>query len=243
MTYLGYLVAVILVLLGSGILANGWNTLHLASVLDDKNLLLLIQVAMAFVGAIAAAILTATVGRSNEYLRSKLTQSVNEPTERLRADLNESVSASTERLKADLAQAVNSLTELLKADLTKSGDTFRAELNQLAPRRHAAYHALWAALSQYFRALQKFEDGAFDADALKAAEKACVDASGQTLLVDKVDDERFHSFWQDLTYLYETGEEKHNVPDELRTLWTKEGPELGNRYKEVREIFAHRLRS
>ena len=61
--------------------------------------------------------------------------------------------------------------------------------------------------------------------------------------MDKVDDETFHSFWQELTYLYETGEEKHDVPDELRTLWTNEGPNLGNRYQEVRESFAARLRS
>jgi hypothetical protein len=213
MTYLGYLVAVILVVLGGGLLASGWGTLHQATVLDVKNLLLLIQVAMAFVGAIATAVLTATVGRSNEYL------------------------------KAELTKSVNASTESLKADLTKSGDAFRAELNQLAPRRHAAYHAIWAAVSQYFRAVQKFENGVFDEDALKTAEKACVDASGQALLVDKADDETFHRFWQELTFLYETGEAKRGAPDDLRTLWRDEGRNLGDRYAEVREIFAARLRS
>jgi hypothetical protein len=61
MIFIGYLVAAILVALGVGILASGWTTLHQTDVLDQKNLLLLIQVAMAFVGAIAAAILTATL--------------------------------------------------------------------------------------------------------------------------------------------------------------------------------------
>jgi hypothetical protein len=159
MIFLGYLVAVILLALGFGILASGWNTIHQANALDQKGLLVLVQVAMAFIGAIAAAILTATIGRSNEYLRSRLTESVNDTTERLKAALTESVNASTERLKADLTTSVNASTERLKADLTKSGDTFRAELNQLAPRRHAAYHAIWAALAQYFRAVQKFEAG------------------------------------------------------------------------------------
>jgi hypothetical protein len=62
MIFLGYLVAAILVALGFGILASGWTTIQ-TPLLDPKNLLLLVQVAMAFIGAIAAAILTATVGR------------------------------------------------------------------------------------------------------------------------------------------------------------------------------------
>jgi hypothetical protein len=239
--FLGYLVAAILAALGVGILVTGWTSIQ-APVLDPKNLLPLVQTAMAFVGAIVTAILTATVGRSNEYLRSKLTQSVNETTERLKAALTTSVNESTERLKADLTKSVNESTERLKADLTKSGDVFRAELNQLAPRRHAAYHAMWAALSQYFRAVQKFEDGVFDEGALKLAEKACVDASGLTLLVSKADDETFHEFWQQLNFLYETAEQKRS-PSDLQALWQNEGRNLGSSYSGVREIFAARLQS
>jgi len=225
---LGYLVALILFALGVGILATGWTTIQQAPLLDHKNLLSLAQIAMAFVGAIATAILTATVGRSNEYLRARL---------------NESVNDATERLKADLTESVNASTELLKADLTKSGDVFRAQLSQLAPRRHAAYHALWAALVQYFRALQKFEAGVFDEAALKAADKACNDASGLSLLVDQADDDLFHTFWQEMTRLCELGEEKRQTTDELRTLWQNEGPNLGIRYHEVRQTYADRLRS
>ena len=106
MIYLGYLVAFVLAALGVGILATGWTSIQ-APVLDPKNLLPLVQTAMAFVGAIVTAILTATVGRSNEYLRSKLTQSVNETTEKLKAALTTSVNKSTERLKADLTRSVN----------------------------------------------------------------------------------------------------------------------------------------
>jgi hypothetical protein len=243
MIALGYLVAVILLALGVGILASGWTTLHQASVLDQKYLLLFIQVTMAFVGAIAAAILTATVGRSNEYLRSKLAQSVNDTTEILKAELTQSVNDTTERLKADLTESVNETTERLKADLTKSGDTFRAELNQLAPRRHAAYHAIWAALAQYFRAVQKFEAGVFDEGGLKAAEQACNEASGQTLLIDQTDDDTFHVFWQELARLSEIAGERRELPDGLRTIWRNEGRNLGNRYQEVRQIFGDRLRS
>lgn len=241
MIFLGYLVAVILVALGCGILASAWTTIHQAPLLDQKNLLLLAQVAMAFVGAIAAAILTATIGRSNEYLRSRLTQSVNASTETLKAELAKQVNASTETLKADLTKSVNASTELLKADLTKSGDAFRAELGQLAPRRHAAYHTMWAALAKYFRVVQKFEAGVFDEEELKAAEKACDEASGQTLLVDQVDNDTFHNFWQELTYLYETAEPKKDLPDGLRTLWRNEGRNLGTHYEEVRQNFAARL--
>jgi hypothetical protein len=243
MIFLGYLVALILLALGFAILASGWTTINQSPSLDQKNLLLLVQIAMGFVGAIAAAILTATIGRSNEFLRSRLADSVNVSTETLKAELAKQVSASTEALKADLAKSVNASTELLKADLTKSGDTFRAELNELAPRRHAAYHAVWAALAQYFRAVQKFENGLFDEPALKAADKACDDASGLTLLIDQVDDDTFHSFWQELTHLHEISEDKRNLPDGLRTIWRNEGRSLGERYQEVRQIFATRLRS
>ena len=101
---------------------------------------------------------------------------------------------------------------------------------------------MWAALSQYFRAVQKFEDGVFDQDALKLAEKACVDASGLTLLVKKADDETFHEFWQQLNFLYETAEQKRS-PDDLRALWQAGGRNLGSSYSGVREIFAARLQS
>jgi hypothetical protein len=243
MIALGYLIAVILLALGVAILASGWTAFHQESVLNQKNLLLFVQIAMAFVGAIAAAILTATVGRSNEYLRSKLAQSVNDTTEMLKADLNRSVNDTTERLKADLAKSVNETTERLKADLTKSGDAFRAELNQLAPRRHAAYHVVWAALAQYFRAVQKFETGVFNEGELKAAEQACNEASGQTLLIDQTDDDTFHDFWQELARLSDIAEKKRELPDGLRTIWRNEGRNLGNRYQEIRRIFGDRLRS
>jgi hypothetical protein len=241
--FLGYLLALILLALGFGILASGWTTIQQAPLLDHKNLLSLAQIATAFVGAIAAAVLTATVGRSNEFLRARLADSVNASTEKLKADLAESVNASTENLKAELATSVNASTENLKAELTRSGDVFRAELNQLAPRRHAAYHAIWAALVQYFRAVQKFEAGVFDEAALKAAEKACEDAGGQALLVDQADDDTFHDFWQEMNRLRELGEEKRELPDGLRTLWRNEGRALGNQYHDVRQIFADRLRS
>jgi hypothetical protein len=228
-----------LLALGFGILVSEWTTLQRTPLLDQKNLLSLAQIAMAFVGAIAAAVLSATVGRSNEYLRARLNESVNASTEKLKADLAESVNASTE---SELTTSVNASTELLKADLTKSGDVFRAQLSQLAPRRHAAYHAIWAALVQYFRAVQKYEAGVFDEAALKAAEKACEDASGQALLVDKADDDTFHDFWQEMNRLREQGEERRDLADRLRTLWRNEGRALGNRYHEVRQIF-DRLRS
>jgi hypothetical protein len=243
MIIVGYLVAAILLALGFGILVSGWTTLQEAPVLDQKNLLSLAQIAMAFVGAIAAAALTATVGRSNEYLRSRLSEAVNTSTERLKAELAGSVSASTEKLKAELATSVNASTEKLKAELTKSGDVFRAELNQLAPRRHAAYHVMWASLVQYFRAVQKFEAGIYEEAKLKEAEKACEDASGQALLAEQADDDTFHDFWQEMNRLHELGEDKRELPDGLRTLWRNEGRELGNRYHEVRQIFANRLRS
>jgi hypothetical protein len=41
----------------------------------------------------------------------------------------------------------------------------------------------------------------------------------------------------------ELGEEKRRTTNELRTLWQNESLNLGNRYQEVRQTFADRLRS
>ncbi|MGL3111926.1 hypothetical protein [Bradyrhizobium sp. BR 1432] len=147
MIFLGYLISLVLVAFGVVIIVASWDTLLAAPKLDLKSLLTLIQAALAFIGAIAAAFLTATVGRSNEYLKARLTQSVNDATTRLNAELAQSVNASTERLRAELTASVNELTQRLQAELTRSGDVFRAELNQLVPRRYEAYHAIWSALN------------------------------------------------------------------------------------------------
>ncbi|WOH58512.1 hypothetical protein [Bradyrhizobium sp. BWC-3-1] len=241
MIFIGYLFTGVLLALGVAIIIASWDTLNALPKLDLKYLSTLVQAAMAFIGAIAVAILTATVGRSNEYLKVRLTQSVNAATAKLNAELTRAVNASTERLRAELTASVNESAQLLQAELTKSGDVFRAELNQLVPRRYEAYHAIWTALTQYFRAVQKFEEGIFDEDILKAADKACEDASGHTLLVDQIDQDTFHNFWQELTRLYEIAKEKRDLPDGLRTLWRNEGRTLGLHYQEVREAFANRL--
>ncbi|MCW1994793.1 hypothetical protein [Bradyrhizobium diazoefficiens] len=241
MIFIGYLISIILFAFAAVIIVASWDTLLAAPKLDLKSLLTLVQAALAFIGAITAAILTATVGRSNEYLKARLTQSVNEATTRLNAELAQSVNASTERLRAELTASVNESTQLLQAELTRSGDVFRAELDQLVPRRYEAYHAIWAALTQYFRAVQKFEAGIFDEGTLKAADKACDDASAHTLLVDQIDRDTFHALWQELTRLREIAEEKRDLPDGLRTLWRNEGRMLGQHYQEVRERLANHL--
>lgn len=237
----GYLIAVILIALGLGILASTWDALHQLPKLDQKALVALTQAALAFTGAIATAIFTASIGRSNEYLRAQLNQSVAEATTRLNAELTQSVNASTESLRAELTTSVNASTARLEAELTRSGDIFRAQLNERIPRRYAAYSTIWAALSQYFRALQKFEAGIFDQEALKAAEKASNDASGQMLLVERTDQDAFHELWQELTRLHEIAEDKRDLPDGLRTIWRNEGRNLGVRYQAVRDVFTKRL--
>lgn len=242
MRLIGYLVAIILLALGFFVLVEGWNTITSKQTLDTKDFLLLVQVAMAFIGAIAAAILTATVGRSNEYIRSALNQSVAEATAKLNAQLGEETGKSLAAFTAELTKWNNLAIEEFKAELTHTGDVARSELNQLAPRRHAAYHTMWAALTQYFRALQKFEAGEFDRDALVTAEKACNDANGLTLLVEQADDDLFHDFWQELTFVFETGNKRSDTPDGVRTVWRNEGRELGDHYLQVRKAFAARLR-
>jgi hypothetical protein len=79
MTVLGYLVAVVLFALGLGSLA--WNTLHQTSMLDGINLLLLMQVAIAFVGAIAVAIFTLTLEkvRGDNQTSDEWLEAANDP--------------------------------------------------------------------------------------------------------------------------------------------------------------------
>lgn len=241
MTFIGYLFTGVLLALGVVVIVASWDTLLAAPKLDLKSLLTLVQAALVFIVTIAAAILAATVGRSNEYLKARLTNSVNDATTRLNAELAQYVNASTERLRAELTASVNESTQLLQAELTRSGDVFRAELNQLVPRRYEAYNAIWSALTLYFRAVQKFEAGIFDEGTLRAADKACEEASAHTLLVDQTDQDTFHALWQELTRLREIAEEKRDLPDGLRTLWRNEGRMLGQHYQEVRETFANRL--
>jgi len=89
----------------------------------------------------------------------------------------------------------------LRADLVKSGDVFRAELAQIVPTRHAAYHAMSATATMYYYALQKFEADVFAEDEIEVADKACEDALGNALLADKADKDPFYDFWQSATLL------------------------------------------
>ena len=85
-----------------------------------KDYLLLIQVIMTFLTAVALAVYSSATARS------------------------------TEELKARLAQEVGGSIEELKADL-----------GQIVPKTHEAYHAMWDAATKYLRALQQFELGKF----------------------------------------------------------------------------------
>lgn len=240
----GYLVALVFFVLACGILSYSWKVLTgvWGQGLNETSIIQVVQIAMAFIGAILTAILTATLGRSTEYLKANLSQSTNKIAEQFKADLAVKTGIILEDHRANMTKVTTTATEEFKAGLTKIGDVFRSELSQLAPRRHAAYHSMWAALNQFFRAVQKFEAGVFDTSALDAAEKACNDATGLTLLVEKEDETAFHRFWQELNYVHESGESKKDLPDGLRTIWRNEGRQIGERYEELRTTFGTRLR-
>ena len=140
-------------------------------------------------------------------------------------------------LNAELTKSV----ETTKAGLTKTGDEFRAVLGQVVPRQHAAYHAMWAAVSQYFSALQRFETGEYPELDLKEAIKACEVARGQALLADPEDEAKFGAFWQEATYIRETAEKRLDTPDGVRAVWIANGVQLGKKYLELREVFDYSL--
>jgi len=183
--------------------------------------------------------------RSNLHLQAQLNQAVNQSTETFRAKLAKETGIQLEQVRSELTNSVNASTERLKAELTKSGDEFRARLGQIVPREHAAYHSMWAAASQYFRALQKYEDEdqGYPEQELQEAEKGCEKALGEALLALEEDEEQFHDLWQDMNYLREKGYERRGTSDGLRSLWREEGRRLGEKYKSLRASFASRIRA
>jgi hypothetical protein len=239
-----YIVAALIFLLAVDVIITGWTNLKQISDLDfQKNYVLFVQITITFLSGIALAILTAAFGRSNERFRMKLTEAVNETTEKLRARLAQDTGTFLATLNSELTKSVNASTEKLKAELTMSGDQFRAKLDQVITKQHAGYHALWAAASKYFRALQKFEAAQFADQELKDADKACEEAHGQSLLIENKDESVFYDFWQEAAFLHEKGEAKRDLPEGLRSIWREEGRALGNKYDQLRELFKERLQS
>lgn len=233
MTYLAYAVAVLLAGLGGYALYMGWSTVSSIGQLQKNEAILLTQIGVTFISGIAIALLTAAFARSNETLKSELTKSTEELKNRLARETGTAITT----LNSELMKSV----EGVKAGLTKVGDEFRAELGQVVPRRHGAYHGMWAAASQYFSALQKFEAGVFAEDELKAANTACEVARGQALLADNEDEGRFDAFWQEMHFIFEKGEQRKGTLDGIRSLWLAEGRGLGDKHEELRDAFAKKL--
>jgi hypothetical protein len=240
---LGYILAVVLAASGVLVIVEGWSTISHAGHLESKDVIPFLQVVVTFISAIVVAILTATFGRSNLRLQADLGKSVNAATETLKSKLTAETQASLAHLNSELSKSVAESTERLKADLVQSGDVFRAELAQLVPKRHAAYHAMWAAASMYFRALQKFEGGVFAADELKAANTSCEGALGQALLADQADKDTFTDFWQECNFLFEKGEDRKDTPPGLTSLWRNEGRNFGRKFEELQDMLSKRLQA
>lgn len=137
---------------------------------------------------------------------------------------------STEELKAQLAREVGGSIEELKADL-----------GQVVPKTHEAYHAMWDAATKYHKSLRQFELGKFLEEDLKEADASCNSARGRSLLADPGDIERFDQFWQEANFIKEEGEKVRGDPDALRAFWQKEARAFGNLYSQLRETFAQRL--
>jgi hypothetical protein len=112
----------------------------------------------------------------------------------------------------------------------------------LVPKEHEAYHAMWRAATEYFRALQELEVGKFAARQLEQAEQASSSAIGQSLLAQPEDIDMFYSFWQGCVALRETAYLHHTHPKELEHLWGEKGKQLGGEYLALRERFVAHLR-
>jgi hypothetical protein len=96
-------------------------------------------------------------------------------------------------------------------------------------------------VSQYYRALQGYEDGKYAEKELREADRLCSDARGQSLLAEPEDVQRFDEFWQEANYLKEEGEAIRQNASGLIELWRSEGRTLGRRYNALREEFSKRL--
>jgi hypothetical protein len=126
---------------------------------------------------------------------------------------------------------------------TKSGDEFRAALNQIMPKKVDAYHSMYSAASQYFRALQNFEINEFNEADLDVADKSCKDADGKALLADDDARDAFYDFWQLCTDLKERGEKRKDTPEGLRTIWRDgRGRQLGQEFNRFGSLLSNKLK-
>jgi hypothetical protein len=267
MKWIGYVLAVVLIALGVQIIVSACGSLTTVSHLEVKDYLLFIQITMTFVTAIGLAVLSFASSRSTVQLQAQLQKAASEFTVQLQADLARQTAEATTKLQAGLARETATSTaklqaglsretaeavELLRAKLMESSEHVRAELNkstedfksrlgQIIPKQHEAYHSMWKAVSQYYRALQGYEDGKYAEKELLEADRLCSDAHGQSLLAEPGDVQRFDEFWQEANYLKEEGEAIRQNASGLIELWRSEGRTLGRRYNALREEFSKRL--
>ena len=125
----------------------------------------------------------------------------------------------------------------------RSTEELKARLAQVAPKEHEAYHAMWRAVSQYYRTLAELELGRFSNQSLQDAEEACKTAEGQSLLADPADIGMFYRFWQMAANLRDEAANRQNYSDELRKLWIRDRKSLSDEYNQVKAAFSKRIRS
>jgi hypothetical protein len=201
-----------------------WIILINDNTMQTKDYILLIQVTVVFLTAIATAgisIAVVNLQQANSLKIEDYRQNVGMQQDKLRADLTQSVQ-----------ESVNSSTEQLKA-----------RLGQLVPKKYESYHSMWKAATEYFLALKKLELGEYPESQLEEAEKTRNLAFGESLLAMPEDVEKYYTFMQEVLFIKEKAEDIKRESERLKTLWQNEGPQCGQQYEDLREHFYTRLLS
>jgi hypothetical protein len=139
--WLAYLLSFVVISLGILIIVSTVSTIVQQAHLEVKDYLLLVQVIMTFLTAVALAVYSSATAQS------------------------------TEELKARLAKEVGGSIEEIKADL-----------GQIVPKTHDAYHAMYDAATKYLSVLGQFQLGNFSEKDLEEAHAACNIARGKSFL-------------------------------------------------------------
>ena len=213
MKILLYIVGALLLFVVYPALVSAWTTISLIPHVETKDYLLLVQITITFLTTVGLALISLAGARSTEALRAQLALTVNEATEKLRAELQQ------------------------------RSEDIKARIGQIVPREHEAYHAMWKAASDYFRALQHLQDGEYPEKEITQAEESCKEAVGKSLLAQQEDIDSFYQFWQSATYLKDRASSDRGRRAALIKLWDDEGRQFGVQYSDLRDRFIQAVRA
>jgi hypothetical protein len=239
--WLAYAAALLCLLLAVQIVVAGWALLGGAPDALAQSVVSFVQVVMTFVTAVLVAIYNFATTRSNEQYKASLAQENATALAKYQHELGIETERTAGRIRADFTRSVNEANASFQAGITRSTEELKTRLGQTIPQRYNGYHALFRAISKLFFAVRLLEDGAYPAEALKAAFAAADDAAGLSLLVDEADRSMFYRY---VTTAHRIAETARGLSDPIAIVeaWEAEGRAFGAAFKEIEAAYATKVR-